>query len=38
VSLDDIVELANEIFVNEKLTCVTLGRIRQDSIEWASLS
>lgn len=38
VSLDEIVELANEIFVNEKLTCVTLGRIRQDSIEWASLS
>jgi predicted Zn-dependent peptidase len=38
VNLKDIVDLANEIFANEKLTCVTLGRIRRDSIEWATLS
>ena len=37
VSLDDIVELANDIFVNEELTFVTLGRISQDSLEWIPL-
>jgi predicted Zn-dependent peptidase len=37
VSLDDIVELANDIFVNEELIFVTLGRMSQDSIEWIPL-
>jgi predicted Zn-dependent peptidase len=37
VSLDDIVELANDIFVNEELTFVTLGRISKDSLEWSPL-
>jgi predicted Zn-dependent peptidase len=38
VSLDDIVKLANDIFANEKLTFVSLGRINQDSIPWPPLS
>jgi predicted Zn-dependent peptidase len=37
VSLDNIVELANDIFVNEELIFVTLGRMSQDSIEWIPL-
>jgi len=38
VSIDDIVELANDIFVNDKLTFVSLGRISQDSLAWPPLT
>ena len=38
VCLDDIVSLANEIFVEDKLTFVSLGRIEQDDIQWIPVS
>jgi predicted Zn-dependent peptidase len=38
VSLDDIVALANDIFIEDKLTFVSLGRIDQNTIQWSPVS
>jgi predicted Zn-dependent peptidase len=38
VCLEDIVSLANDIFVEDKITFVSLGRIEQDEIQWAPVS
>jgi predicted Zn-dependent peptidase len=38
VCLDDIVSLANDIFVEDKITFVSLGRIEQDEIQWTPVS
>jgi predicted Zn-dependent peptidase len=38
VNFDNIVDLANKIFIDEKLTLVSLGRISQEQLKWTSLS
>lgn len=38
VGFDDIVDLANRIFMDEKLTLVSLGRISRDQLEWTPLT
>jgi predicted Zn-dependent peptidase len=38
VCLEDIVSLANDIFVEDKITFVSLGRIEQGEIQWAPVS
>ncbi len=38
VSLDDIVSLAKDIFTEDKLTFVSLGRIEENEIQWLPIS
>ncbi len=38
VSMDDVVALAEKIFIEENLTLVSLGRIREEDLVWPSLS
>lgn len=38
VTMDDVVELAGQIFVEEKLTFVCLGRMREEDLIWTPIS
>lgn len=38
VSLDDIILLANDIFMEEKLTFVSLGKIEEHELQWIPVS
>jgi predicted Zn-dependent peptidase len=38
VGFDDLVDLANKVFIDEKLTLVSLGRISQEQLKWTPLS
>lgn len=38
VSMDDVVALAGDIFVDEKLTLVSLGRISEQDLQWTPVS
>jgi len=38
VTLEDVVDLANDIFIEDKLTFVSLGRIDQNSLHLTPVS
>ena len=38
VRMDDVVALAGEIFLEENLTLVSLGRIREEDLVWTPVS
>jgi predicted Zn-dependent peptidase len=38
VSRDDVVDLAGEIFLEENLTLVALGRIKEEDLVWPPVS
>lgn len=38
ITMDDVVALAGDIFVDDKFTFVSLGRIDQDALQWTPVS
>jgi len=38
VSMDDVVDLAGEIFLEDNLTLVALGRIKEEDLVWPPVS